>query len=87
MGSVSEDYKCPLCGRIGNGGYALDSVGYPICTGGEYACLDRILDKDISPVQCISAAIQGILNSGRSSAQPSRMPTTVYGLIASFLTK
>ncbi len=87
MGSVSEDYKCPLCGRIGNGGYALDSVGYPICTGGEYACLDRILDKDISPVQCISAAIQGVLNSSRSSAQPSRMPTTVYELIASFLTK
>lgn len=33
MGSVGADYKCPLCKRTGNGGYCLDGVGYPICTG------------------------------------------------------
>ena len=39
MGSVSDDYKCPLCGRVGNGGYALDGVGFPICTDGDFSCL------------------------------------------------
>jgi hypothetical protein len=39
MGSVGDNYKCPWCGRVGNGGYAPDWVGYPICTFGEYACL------------------------------------------------
>ena len=39
MGSVGRDYKCPWCGRIGNGGYAPDSLGYPLCTGGTHSCL------------------------------------------------
>ena len=39
MGSVSDDYKCPWCGRTGNGGYAPDGINYPICTGGDYSCL------------------------------------------------
>ena len=40
MGSVSGDYKCPLCGRKGNGGYALDGLLCgPICTEGNYSCL------------------------------------------------
>ena len=51
MGSVSDSYKCPLCGRIGNGGYHLDGthVG-PICTGAHsdlpvrLSCLDKVTD-------------------------------------------
>ena len=39
MGSVGDNYKCPWCGRVGNGGYAPDWLGYPICTNSEYACL------------------------------------------------
>ena len=40
MGSVSGDYKCPLCGRKGNGGYAVDGLLCgPICTEGNYSCL------------------------------------------------
>ena len=34
MGSVSDDLLGPWCGRVGNGGYAPDWVGYPICTDG-----------------------------------------------------
>ena len=57
MGSVNNDYQCPWCGRVGNGGYALDGVGYPICTGFVRvsvgypmgtrlapSCLDKVLD-------------------------------------------
>ena len=39
MGSVPDDYACPWCGRLGNGGYAPDGVGYPICTQGRFSCL------------------------------------------------
>ena len=39
MGSVGPRYRCPWCGRVGNGGYAPDPIGYPICTEGEYSCL------------------------------------------------
>ena len=39
MGSVGEDYRCPLCGREGAGGYAPDGLNYPICTEGQYSCL------------------------------------------------
>ena len=38
MGSVPDNFQCPWCGRIGNGGYAPDSIGYPICCGGEHSC-------------------------------------------------
>ena len=31
MGSVRPGYLCPICGRCGNGGYALDWVGIPTC--------------------------------------------------------
>ena len=31
MGSVGPHFRCPLCGRIGVGGYSLDWIGYPTC--------------------------------------------------------
>ena len=46
MGSVSEQYRCPLCGRKGMGGYHVDGLGIgPICTDGDYACLDGLVDE------------------------------------------
>ena len=39
MGSVPHDYECPWCGRQ-NGGYAIDSIGEPICTNGDDSCVD-----------------------------------------------
>jgi hypothetical protein len=39
MGSVGPAFRCPWCGRIGNGGYAADWIGYPICTEGDRSCL------------------------------------------------
>ena len=31
MGSVGDNFSCPLCGRKDQGGYALDTIGYPLC--------------------------------------------------------
>ena len=47
MGSVGDDYVCPWCGRRGNGGTAVDGVGYPICTDGHDSCLDALLHGGI----------------------------------------
>ena len=41
MGSTGNNFRCPICGRRGPG-YALDRVGYPICTPRIYGCMDRI---------------------------------------------
>ena len=40
MGSVSDDFMCPWCGRVGAGGYAIDGINYPICTDGAHYCLN-----------------------------------------------
>ena len=61
MGSVPDDYKCPLCGRVGNGGYALDGVGFPICIEGDFSCLwFQIMDRGLEPGPIIGNAIQKI---------------------------
>ena len=66
MGSVSDYYKCPLCGRVGNGGYHVDGLNVgPICQGSEevrYSCLDRILDGE-TPNQIIGNALEKILKN------------------------
>ena len=52
MGSVGDNYLCPWCGRVGNGGYATYGVGYPICTEGLFSCLWFSLeDRDIGTMQ------------------------------------
>ena len=82
MGSVGDDYRCPLCGRIGNGPYALDTrwigVGYPICTEGDHSCLQQIMDEHRTPNDIISLAIQGVLKP------PVTLPSVVYSVIASY---
>ena len=68
MGSVSDDYRCPWCGRIGNGGYALDSVGYPICTGGAFACLWRLIASgNLTPRQIIGDQFVPIFRMGHEN--------------------
>ena len=59
MGSVGKDYKCPLCGRVGNGGYSVDGIGYPVCTDGDYSCLwHQFVDQGLSPAQIVANAVQ-----------------------------
>ena len=55
MGSVAEDYRCPLCGRTGMGGYSLDSIGFPICTDGKHNCLRKFCSPGTRGVATLSA--------------------------------
>ena len=61
MGSVGPEYRCPVCGRRGNGGYALDAVGYPVCTESDNACLWVMTTFDRSPAQMLGLALAQIL--------------------------
>ena len=49
MGSVGPSYKCPLCGRTGNGGYALDGIDFPICIGFEDSDWSCLWDDVLKP--------------------------------------
>ena len=47
MGSVGQNYKCPWCGRVDNGGYTADwGPPYPICSEGAYGCLTHRLENE-----------------------------------------
>ena len=45
MGSVSDDYQCPWCGRKGMDGYPLDGMGYPLCAVGKHNCVSTSANK------------------------------------------
>ena len=32
MGSLGDDYRCPLCGRVDPHAYVIDIIGYPTCS-------------------------------------------------------
>ena len=62
MGSVGDDYVCPWCGRVGNGGHAPDGIDWPICTEGEHSCLSQVCDNGIQTVsQFRSEQLRAIL--------------------------
>ena len=61
MGSVGDSYRCPLCGRKGHGGCAIESVGYPICTVGANSCLSKINHHGSNPCDIVGAALRCIL--------------------------
>ena len=62
MGSVGDDYKCPLCGRVGNGGYALDGLLCgPICTEGTYSCLESVAAYDRCADDIVATALYKVL--------------------------
>ena len=82
MGSVGHDYKCPLCGRMGNGGYAVDGIGFPMCTGGDFSCLwFQFVERGREPRDIIANALGRILDKTRQTFPPMIIP-----IIASFLT-
>ena len=62
MGSVGRDYRCPLCGRVGNGGYAVDGFDYPICTEGTHSCLwYQVMERNKTPEEIVGNALRAIL--------------------------
>ena len=91
MGSVGKYYKCPLCGRVGNGGYALDGVSEsigPICTGGPWSCLWQDM-LDVSFIDAIdrhAKAFQAVIvQNGARTSPVQNIDPLVTRNICSFL--
>ena len=83
MGSVGRDYRCPLCGRVGRGGYAIDWIGqYPVCTESPNSCLDKVVDEDVQAVDIVAAALVGVFSADRAAPPDGAFP---FRLIAAFL--
>ncbi len=79
MGSVHDDYKCPLCGRIGNGGYALDGINFPICTEGNYSCLwYQFMENRVrAPKEVIGRGLGIVLRPKRPQLHPEMLEAIV----------
>ena len=59
MGSVGQQHKCPLCGRVGRGGYHVDGTNCgPVCTNGRHNCLDKMMEME--PEQIVGQAIKAL---------------------------
>ena len=82
MATVGENHKCPLCGRIGNGSYAIGKWNWqlvvmdgvdvgPICTGvnNRYSCLSRVIDG-ATPNDIVGSALEKVLGNDFNKAYP-----------------
>ena len=58
MGSVGDDFKCPWCGRVGNGGHVLDPPPYPICTGLVRVSVGYPMGTRLAP-SCLDKVVNG----------------------------
>ena len=61
MGSVGENYRCPLCGVTGMGGYSLDGINYPICTDGNFSCLEKVLEHGATPTSILAQGLNAAI--------------------------
>ena len=81
MGSVGKDFKCPLCGRKGHGGYAIDGVDCgPVCSErtalGSPSCMDKL--DEAWPEQIMGQAIKALF----SRAPKLQLPDAALELVA-----
>ena len=54
-------YRCPLCGRGGSRRAYVDKVHKPICTEGDYSCLNfQIAFKGLEPVEMVGHALRKV---------------------------
>ena len=45
MGSVGDNFQCPVCFRRGKGGYHIDGFSLLVCTEGDHNCLSALLER------------------------------------------
>ena len=84
MGSVGENYRCPLCGVVGMGGYHVDGLLLPpICTEGKWNCLDRTLEH---PWTSVGQFLYTNLRRHHPTAPWLQLPADVQDRVAEFMT-
>ena len=45
MGSVGDNFQCPVCFRTGKGGYHIDGFSSLVRTEGDHNCLDAVSER------------------------------------------
>ena len=92
MGSVGPNYKCPWCGRVDNGGYAMDGIDIAICTEGDYSCLGyQVFNQDLDRCQFQKRALEVVITIRRPHQQagvtrsPARWSQELVDWISHFL--
>ena len=87
MGSVSDDYQCPWCGRKGMDGYALNGMGYAMCAVGKHNCVSTSANKYSKQSEYFTDAL--LLRFGKKPGKPvqpiHKVPECVWKVIAGFL--
>ena len=58
MGSVGNNFECPICGRMGHGSCAFDHIGYPTCI--IYNFKDAGIANEVLPAELISQQLSSI---------------------------
>ena len=84
MGSTSDDFKCPICGKVGPG-YAPDVVGFPVCSFSENSCHHKIQDGRSTEVGIVAGALYHIFKQGALPGEIARIIPTFFLDIAEYL--
>ena len=88
MGSVGDDHRCPLCGRVGMGGYAIDLPHnfLIVCTEGPHNCLDLLTEGGPQGYfETVGHHLFNNLVQLHPNARWSSWPPGLDGIIAQFL--
>ena len=79
MGSFPANWRCPLCGRVGNGGYLMDGFPLATCTEGDFSCLwFQVQDNGRTAGQIYSNALEGVLRQHPLNAPELRRLIITY---------
>ena len=84
MGSTSDDFKCPICGKVGPG-YSPDVVGFPVCSFSENSCHHKIEDGRSTEVGIVAGALYHIFKQGALSGKIARTVPTLFLDFAEYL--
>ena len=90
MGSVGKDFKCPLCGRKGHGGYAIDGVDCgPVCSErtalGSPSCMDKLDEAERSVCTGPQLLVGQAINALFARAPKLQLPPDTLELVALYL--
>ena len=81
MGSVGPDYRCPGCGRRGNGGYIIDGIEppVPLCTDGPVNCLwGKVQEHGWGAREIVAEALHAVFRPKGGLSNPLRQRIGAY---------
>ena len=84
MGSTIDDFKCPICGKVGPG-RAPDVVGFPVCNFSVNSCHHKIEDGRSTEVGIVAGALFHIFKQGVLPGEVARTIPTFFLDVGEYL--